>query len=213
MNFQHLIITRMNLGLYSRRANAEAWMKHRMGLFDRYLLPSVQKQTNQNFKFVLCFDERTPPEVVCRYDYLDNVVIAWESPMTWIKTITPEAQWLVTSRIDNDDYYLPEFVERVQAEVRQQDMLIDIDYYQQDGRKGKTGVFTSGRTSCTSPFMTLVERWDDPRGVYFKPHDMIYNFYPVRRKVTDILAVQICHEMCQLNRIRGTYLPNVIIKQ
>ena len=40
----HLLITRFNLNYGDLYPYSEAWMEHRMALFERYCLPSVRRQ-------------------------------------------------------------------------------------------------------------------------------------------------------------------------
>lgn len=205
--YQHYILTRMNLGIYNR-ADAGQWMRHRLGLFESYLLPSIMRQTNNNFRWILCFDERTPDEVICRYDYMDHVIIAYQQPKFVVPTLEPDAQWLITSRIDNDDFYFPEFVQTIQDRFEPYEHILDVDYYQWDNRKGKGGVYSSARKAANSPFITLIERWDNARGVCQRPHNLMPNYFAAD-KIGQVLAVQMITGYNVLNKIRGVYLPNV----
>ena len=158
MKFKHYIITRMNVGIYDQ-PKSKQWMEHRIELFEKYTLPSILRQTNKNFTWVLCFDERTPNEVICKYDYLDNVEIFWDRPKYWMKTKPPETDWVITSRIDNDDYYYPNFVEDIQREFisRKMEMVIDIGFLILDEKTGN--VYDLEKPLYNSPFITLCEWW------------------------------------------------------
>ena len=63
MKIQHFIVTRFN-----QCAHADAplvsdeWMKDRFVLFERICLPSVEAQTDQDFRLILCCHGRTRPE-------------------------------------------------------------------------------------------------------------------------------------------------------
>ena len=110
---QHFILTRFNLGLYDR-PDAEAWMRHRCQLFERYTLPSVMRQTCGDFTWVIGFDARTPDRYLDLYAQLPRVQICNCQPSQWVKHNHNQDQYLVTSRLDNDDYIERDYVQQVQ---------------------------------------------------------------------------------------------------
>jgi hypothetical protein len=64
-SYQHFILTRFNIKLWSKDKNGqstqtEEWLKQRFDLFETYCLPSIQKQTQKNFKWIVLFDADTP---------------------------------------------------------------------------------------------------------------------------------------------------------
>ncbi len=198
-SFEHYILTRMNLGIY-KREDARSWMCKRMKLFDRYLFHSLTIQSCTNFKWVLCFDEKTPDKVISNYDYCDNIQITFTDPMEYVSSLQLDCKWILTSRIDNDDYYLPMFVEEIQKNFDFEEQIIDIDYYQWDMKSGN--FYTSGRSKPTSPFMTLAELTGNHRGVYQREHSVMPNFYPAK-KILKPLAIQIIHGNNVCNKIKG----------
>lgn len=66
IEFRHFILTRFNLPLSSRKEGigidvcGEEYLSYRFKLFEEFCLPSVKKQSCQNFKWLLLFDENTP---------------------------------------------------------------------------------------------------------------------------------------------------------
>lgn len=186
-------------------------MDTRMKLFDRYLFPSMQHQTCRNFTWVLCFDEQTPDEIIARYDYCDNIEIAYCQPKDHVPAMSAEAPWIITSRIDNDDFYLPTFVEVIQQNFTPEAQILDIEYYQWDNRKGKGQVYTSGRYAPNSPFISLIEPWEKPISAYGHEHTRMPDYFPAR-KIDTPLAVQMIHEHNITNRIRGGLLTDVRIQ-
>ena len=201
MKFKHYIITRMNVGIYDQPKSKE-WMEHRIELFEKYTLPSILRQTNKNFTWVLCFDERTPNDIICKYDYLDNVEIFWDRPKYWMKTKPPETDWVITSRIDNDDYYYPNFVEDIQREFinRKMEMVIDIGFLILDEKTGN--VYDLEKPLYNSPFITLCEWWHTAEGVMVHEHTRAANLYK-GYIIPKYLAVQVVHEMNVINHVRG----------
>ncbi|MFA6448510.1 MAG: glycosyltransferase [bacterium] len=67
-NFEHYLVTRFNVGLYSGArgeagdSSSDNWMEHRFKLFDAFCFPSVKNQSNGNFTWLVLFDAETPPK-------------------------------------------------------------------------------------------------------------------------------------------------------
>ena len=62
MSHTHLLLTRFNVRESEefKLALDEKWLDGRVKLFEEYCLPSVQKQTDSNFKWVILWDGETP---------------------------------------------------------------------------------------------------------------------------------------------------------
>lgn len=131
-NYKHLLLTRFNIDsgdAADYRLN-DAYLKVRFELFERYCLPSVQNQTNQNFIWLLLLDENTPN------DYKDRIKLYQKK----CNRITPvylpthldnanevyarigqeyalDVDFLVTTRLDNDDALHKDYVKDVQKIV------------------------------------------------------------------------------------------------
>ena len=202
MKFKHYILTRFNLGLYSQNPynipDVHEWMVHRLILFDNITLPSIQAQTCQDFTWVLAFDELTPISVISEFDCLERVKIIYEQPHIWLRKQKIETDWLITSRFDNDDYYLPEFVETIQGEFSERLEIIDIKYMQKKINNDR--LFDTRRRRCNSPFISLVEPWMEVKTAMDKKHTVMPDSYP-SRKIDKVLAYMIIHEMNVINKI------------
>ena len=94
MIYKHFILTRFNLFLYGdnpyKIEDKELWMNHRIKLFEKYCLPSVQVQSCKDFTWIIAFDPETDPAVISTYDYLDNVEICYEQPHEYLRRKQPE---------------------------------------------------------------------------------------------------------------------------
>lgn len=120
---RHIITTRYNLPLtFSNSDTAsvrakETWLKNRKILFDKYCLPTLQAQTEKNFKWFIGFAPDTPPEY---YDYLEDTAtpIFAETRKQFREKIVAELDKgrkdTIISRLDNDDGLAKSFVETVQ---------------------------------------------------------------------------------------------------
>lgn len=155
--FKHYLITRFNLRnpkwnvtKNNEQLLTKEWMDERIELFSNFCLPSVVAQKNQNFKWLLYFDNSTDfehqkrMEEICKpYPFIEIFYIdGMPSLIGSIKEYLHKnckSEYLITSRIDNDDAISCNFIEQVQEQFNKQ------DYFAID--------FTSGYTLNTEPFM------------------------------------------------------------
>lgn len=205
MIFKHYILTRFNLGIYDNSGpyaekikDADRWMEHRVKLFERYCLPSVQVQTCQGFTWLMAFDPRTDSRYIEQYDYLPFVQICFEQPHKYLSRISPTADWLITSRFDNDDMYRPDFVEQVQQAFEWRTGIIDIDYEVMDIHTGKR--YRSMRRAANSPFLSLAEPWQEsPVTALGHPHSNMIEYYEWVK--LGVLATQVIHDRNIMNKV------------
>lgn len=80
MTFEHYIITRFNLPVFSMKVNkavtssslSDEYLSHRFHIFENYCYPSIKNQTSQNFKWLVLFDINTPDRFKSWADRLHN---------------------------------------------------------------------------------------------------------------------------------------------
>src|SRR5262245_39376143 len=119
--FSHILLTRFNVSCEWGRGIVPGveWMKRRFQLFETFTIPSLQSQTNRNFKWLVFFHVSTPDEfrtkiadLARRGDfiarYVDRINLCDPFPahgiMPFIEAARDEdSEFLITSRIDNDD--------------------------------------------------------------------------------------------------------------
>lgn len=133
--FTHLLLTRFNLD-YSPETGQpyrcdEEWHRQRFDLFFTYCVPSIQHQTCNRFTWLIFFNmqvkdlyqkeiERTEREVPqARFVYVapgeDHIKQLKEFLRSEVKTGIA-----ATSRFDNDDVISHNYIEKVQASIRQE---------------------------------------------------------------------------------------------
>ena len=172
--FKHYLFTRWNLldkdtTIYNNPSikDPEAWIKHRIKLFDKYTLPSVMTQTCRDFTWLLAFDRKTPEWILSKYASFPGVEVIYKYPAdylkmiyTWIDMPPYKGDWIITSRLDNDDIVLPEYIETVQSYFDKTFKLVDVNGYQYDLATKKH--YDPDRAGCTSPFISLIEQVGTP---------------------------------------------------
>ena len=184
--FEHFLITRFNLQKFHRSFNPDnekwiAWIKRRFTIFQNYCLPSVANQTNKNFRWLIYFDTMTPPEIdnyineLRQYDFIE-ICYANGSEDFFIKylsdiqeKIKKETEWIITSRLDNDDCLHSSVIDRIQNEFIPSDkyMISFALGYVYDTEIQKLSQYYY----LKSPFISLIEKKDSLLGIYHKNHN------------------------------------------
>lgn len=163
------------------------YMGERIELFNRCTLPSVQSQTCKNFTWIILghpeIDLADIPHVFldCKSHYKKDVVSAL---LKYIKTIEREDdELIITSRVDNDDIILPNFIKNVQslANKKSDPFIIEFRGFWWDQRVGEMLKSTRYINGITSPFLSLVERGKNIKSVYFDNHGTMSKHFPVMK--------------------------------
>lgn len=155
---KHFIIIRFNY------APDYKYLPERIKLFKQFTLPSLQHQTNKNFHLLIL--GRPEIEIDIPHTFLD-----WDETdknhyvkcvVDFLKENATMDEIVITSRIDNDDMYLPNYVETVQKIAETENVkfpyLIELKGYWLDLRERKLYTNERYRKNLTSPFLSMVER-------------------------------------------------------
>lgn len=186
MNYQHFIITQFNLKQFvnSKVLDEDKWIqwtRERIPLFRKFCLSSIEGQSTNSFKWLLYFDKETPSEF--------DSFIAELKTYSWIKIcyrnghkdfldtymeeipelLEDSTEWVVTSRIDNDDSLNKFAIERIQERI------VPIDNYLISLASGYVLNLENNTLSHyyypKSPFLTFIEsRNNNLKGVFAFPH-------------------------------------------
>ena len=189
----HLLITRFNLDYGDLYPYSEAWMEHRMALFERYCLPSVRRQRGAGFAWRVYFDRtRTARHEARMRALLDRPglhPVFVDSPAAMIADLRAQAPargLFLTTRLDNDDVLHPDFTRDVQARARALadagtlPAIVDAPlatWWREGADRAR-----QYRSEMVTPFATMVERpgaqgWEagywgtGPRTVFIARHE------------------------------------------
>lgn len=210
---QHFLITRFNLRLQEWQTTkngegvvSENWLTTRFELFKNYCLPSVIQQTNQNFKWLVCFDSKTPSSFKAQIaeiatTYSNFVPLYFEETENFLETLTFAIRsflttsdiHIITTRMDNDDALNKAFIAAIQKEYKPQDQLI-IDLV-----KGFQLILGTKKdvirtmTFPFNPFLSLVEHSENFETILSRPH-LEWNDTPHLTINTIPLWTQIIHQ-------------------
>jgi hypothetical protein len=173
--FSHFILTRFNTqdvkGMLYDKPNADEWMEERMELFER-TKESVLNQAG-DFRWVISLDKRTPKKFRNKIitDGIIEVNCDIRNAFNEIEVKTP---WVITSRIDNDDYYKPGFVKAVQREFRPEIMVIDVGVLRLEETEERSEI-----EGPRSMFISLVEPSHRIITAFCRPHGRLFKGYPL----------------------------------
>ncbi len=137
--FKHFLITRFNLKsqhkswVTDKNQTAvlnDEWMDHRIKLFREFCFPSVQKQTNKNFTWLIYLDYSTPekylndlnklfdsypgPYKLCLSKSYDEFLAGYCNDVIELNRNLKD--YIITTRFDNDDVAHKDFIGKIQYE-------------------------------------------------------------------------------------------------
>lgn len=221
MNFRHFIITRFNVKIwpmpFPKRLEI-SWLAERFDLFQKYCFPTVSAQLNQDFTWLVLFDEETPPlyqkiiKAYARYENFTPVFCGeFDTVMPQvtgvIKSMTEDVDWVLTTRLDNDDALSVKYVRCLHSIVKSMNKadLVDKEALFINFTKGlqlSKGVFYDFE-DVTNAFVSLIEKKDDLNTVFWVDHPAIHDVAPVMQIETYPLWLQIVHDINVYNYVRG----------
>lgn len=227
-NFSHVILTQFNLKGYDRNHSGLDidWLTSRFQLFEKFCFPSMRKQSNQDFKWIVYFDSQTPQvfkDKISEYAtwenfipiYLPDPLTAEFNKQTILENIPEDCSYLISTLLDNDDGLCQDFVQQVQAnfDAQEREFISFVNGHV---------LHTDGRLYAfkylNNPFASLIEKIQarDPSGfitVLCAPHTHLSKMGPMRAVKTDFSWLQVVHSRNLLNKIRGVRAPKQNINQ
>ena len=217
--FKHYIITRFNLRAKewqftknSTKVLDENWLKNRFELFEKYCLPSLLSQTNKNFEWVIYFDTETPAFYKDKIEvyrqklpnlipvFVENMELFLPSIQAHIKNNNQE--YVITTRLDNDDCVSKYFVDEIQKNFNKQtyEALDFVDGYSlqisPDFKLGK-------KRHLYNPFISLVEKKQNPTSVWSRSHTSWKRETRIKRILDQRIWMVIIHQENKVNEFDG----------
>lgn len=213
---QHFVLTRFNIASPGREApirNSPGWLARRFDLFETYCLPSMAAQQSGVFRWLIYFDENTPPEFRARIAAAQQIVPfdaifvgpfhASLAAQDVAERLTSTEGRVVTTRLDNDDAIANDFL----AVVRQK--AADCP----DGTilNFREGVALNNGTLYTAsdesnPFTSLVEPAAGAATIWAARHTELATRFALKQVVTAPCWLQVVHGENVANRIKGRRL-------
>lgn len=141
-----------------RPAPSEVWLSERLSILCEYTFPSVKRQTDQDFTWLLLVNEEIGEEWREKIERATSpygkVILqngfapAGESFRNYLQNLEGE---LITVRFDSDDILHPEFISRVRsANLQRGDILSFVKGAVYDPHSRRSGIFKNHRNSFLS---------------------------------------------------------------
>jgi hypothetical protein len=185
-------------------------MEERFALFEQYCLPSVLGQSDQNFRWHIYFDRNTPETYLRRAqqnvgdrnnilirlcDIYGSETVKEDLPID----LEPPHEWLVTTRLDNDDRLDRDFVLCLRRSVRVgtvEALNFPLGYVLHGNK------FYLSRQESNA-FISLSEPFANIRTVLCTPHNEMSRFFPLREIEGGVAWLQVIHGSNVSNKVRG----------
>lgn len=221
MCFQHVIITRFNVNIHSVEYAfrlSETYLLERFDIFNKFCFPSIRRQESQEFTWLVLFDVKTPERfkrMIGSYEQYNNFVPIFcndysttlDQVKEYIMRAYPDAEYYLTTRLDNDDALSKIFVKTLHGAAS--DML-----HMVNANSPELFInFTNGVQYCsgsvykfsdiTNCFVSLLEHNKPPHTALWVDHPGIYSKAPVAQIETRPIFLQNIHSSNVYNYIRG----------
>lgn len=208
--FDHFILTRYNVGLYrddSKILDKAAWLNHRNKLFARYCRASVDIQTNKYFRWIIAIDPATPD-----ISFLDGLGCSLVKASTWGEALLgfqsriyalADAEWVVTSRLDNDDALNTGYVQYIADHfIPEHRVFLNFGICYKLMEKGH--VVTRHSRIHDSNVASLIENCSDVKTVFYARQGTFSQFgRVVHIDGDDPMSLTVVHERNLYNRFSG----------
>lgn len=184
MNFTHYLITRFNVHNRAWRTVdkndeptlTDEWMVDRLELFEKYTIPSIQRQvrTPQRFHWIVMLDKGTR-NIYRKELEKHNCFTCLYLGKNWLLKLRAyvnfhaKHKWIVTTRCDNDDALEPTALAAIQRCVKQRRMFINIRKGSELNTLYDPPTITPRSESCNH-FISYVEPTKSSRTVYSWTH-------------------------------------------
>jgi hypothetical protein len=226
---EHFILTRFNVPLKSDLPPGpspkpmgvdEAWLGRRFELFERVCLPSVDRQTEGAFQWLVFLDWATPlafkermAALTVRHEFLRPVYCSQfndEGALAEIRRREAPGCVRITTRLDNDDAIHPRMIEHVQerARTRMKDQDLNRGFFISFplGCIERRGDFYVLRDRF-NPFVSFVSAPECGQTVMATGHRQIAEVAPVIFECARPMWCQVIHDDNAAVPLRGVYWP------
>lgn len=201
--FKHYILTRYNKRWKKSDKNGVKvcdvqWMENRKKLFENITMPSIKNQTNQNFVWLLLFDPNTDTKWMYNEGNIKSITD------DFINYINTDCDYIITTRLDNDDYLHPEFVNEIQNAFTELPSIIGVRGYKYDGQYYKD----DNKGIVKNSFISVIEPSNNVNTVYAHPHPKIHKYFNNHIKIEKRLYAQVIHNRNISNDIKSKDMQN-----
>lgn len=221
MEFQHFLFSRFNVQYLEMVPNKlgldpNIWLENRIELFFNYCYPSVQNQSNKNFKWIIYFDTRTPKRYLDIFSEKDSSKIItiqftdhWEkldgAIRDYLKNNKERSEYLIMTRMDGDDAISEHFIQTIQKEVESLNFkqILAINPLNGIILDSRSGIYYS-KKMLSNPFISLVQRYSEIEfSIFGIEHQNISKDIKTKNIEKEKMWLQVVHGGNLLNKPSG----------
>ncbi len=207
---RHLLLTRYNIPIdfgsrYQQRGPLDqAYLARRHELFRRFCVPSITRQTCNEFEWIVFFHRDTPAKY---YDFLDGIATVHFANssaecVSFAREQGDPNAVTITTRIDNDDAIAATFMVEIQRAAREN--RSDAPYVV-TFPLGAVASLQRGRfyrkKDIGNPFTSLVEPAGVQHTIWAFSHGQMAQEFPVHQiKTRDPMWLAVIHETNVINQ-------------
>lgn len=211
-NIDHILLTRFNVpsegyeGIVRAR---EGWLRNRIGLFEKYCLPSVRSQVEKRFQWIIYFDPQSPSWMKERIRQLsrEDLFIPIYRPEVLKSQLLDDlrtavrtgAEYLLTTNLDNDDGLAFDFTARLRDATPSGSAAAV--YLPQGLIRSGSAVYR--HTDRKNAFCSVLAPWSSPQTCWAEWHNQLGRTMPVIYLDGDPAWLQVVHGSNVSNRIHG----------
>lgn len=221
--FKHILITRFNLpnkGWQQDKNNKpvqnQDWLEYRIQLFETYCLPSIIHQTCKDFVWHVYFDTNSPKLLLEKISHWQSICenfvplysedydacLGYEMSEHIMTKLPEECNFIITTRIDNDDAFHKDAIQSIQERFIPQDNTI-IDIEQGYCYNAENGAITKHRF-ISNQFISYIEQRKKIFGTVYREGHPAWKekaqFVSIKNKR---LWLQVVHEKNIVNAMKG----------
>ena len=211
----HFVLTRFNVrSFYHVAEPTDEWLRRRLELFERFCLPCLARQTNNNFRWLVFVDNLSPAWFLEEINKLgqglfETVRIEGAFDSTAVSTAVgsrTDSSYILTTRVDNDDAVASDFIATIQSCFAAQNFTFLNLVTGAQYADGKVYL----RPYTKNPFLTLAEKVGDspPATVFVEHHYRVDEKGPIQNiRTLHPMWLQVIHGGNVLNEVVGLRVP------
>jgi Putative rhamnosyl transferase len=212
----HVLLTRFNLpsvGTEGVIRARDGWLRDRVELFERYAIPSVRSQNNQNFHWIIYFDPGSSSWLKARiadhgsvYTPIFRESVTNAQLLDDIRSVVgTQRSELITTNLDNDDGIAFDFVDQIQSAVTTHPRTA---IYLANGLI-KNSSLLYARTDRMNAYCSVREDWEGARTCWTDWHNLLANSMATMVVEGEPSWLQVIHRRNVSNRVRGRLVSPV----
>lgn len=212
-NFEHIVIVRCAVK-FNNNVNFDDWFNKRMLIYNKYTRPSLNNQTNKDFK-ILSFVDISLKGNDKYFEYFNNmlnneITIYVNGPKTSIaseikKYVTglDKNKSIIISRLDNDDMYGEDYIDIIQKKLLIDNTYLDISKMKQLLLSTNKLYHSRRYSTIVSPFVSVKESINNFKNIVGTIEHSYIGQKIKGIKLSELDVTQIIHDNNVMNKYDG----------